>query len=492
MRFRSLQEFITAAAAVGEVKEVHGADLGRDVGCLTELSGEMQGPMLLFDRFDGFAPDRRIATNVYRTSLRRYALALGLPLDLHPVALVQTLREQRHLQRPVPPMYVDDGPVLENVLTGANVDVEAFPAPLWHADDGGRYIGTGDLIVMRDPDTGWINFGSYRAAVKGPDRLSIWIIKYKRGRIIAEKYWARGEACPVAVVLGCDPVTFMAGTSQGKYDYAGALHGSPVEVLRAPLTGLPIPAHAELVIEGEIPPPAEETVFEGPFGEWPGYYSHSGAECVVRVKQIVHRDAPVINGAPPLRPLLSWGDDMANGAVSTWDHLERSGVTDVVGVWGLCHDLLTVIAIKQRYPGHAEQALVTANGRISGGMYGTVVVVDDDVDPSNMREVLWALCTRVDPVRAVQFVQNMVTSDLDPRLSPERKAQGDLTMSRMLINACKPFGWKDQFPKTNIWAEADRRDVMARWQGLLDQLESAASTRQRALVGAGSLRGGAE
>ena len=124
-------------------------------------------------------------------------------------------------------------------------------------------------------------------------------------------------------------------------------------------------------------------------------------------------------------------------------------------------------------------------------MYGTVVVVDDDVDPSNMREVLWALCTRVDPARAVQFVQNMVTSDLDPRLSPERKASGDYTMSRMLINACKPFGWKDQFPTTNIWAEADRREVMARWQGLLDELEAAGGGR-RALVGASAILGGAE
>src|SRR4051794_9952790 len=98
MRYRSLQEFIDAAAAVGGVKEVRGADRPREVGCLPELWGELQGPMLLFDRFEGSAPDRRLATNVYRTSLRRYALALGLPLDLHPVALVQTLREQRRLQ----------------------------------------------------------------------------------------------------------------------------------------------------------------------------------------------------------------------------------------------------------------------------------------------------------------------------------------------------------------------------------------------------------
>lgn len=479
MRYKSLQDFIAAAAAVGEVREVHGADLERDVGCLTELSGELQGPLLLFDQFAGFPADYRIATNIVRTSLRRYALAVGLPLDLHPIDLVQRLRQQRRLQRPVPPVYVDDGPVLEHILTGAAVNVEAFPAPRWHAGDGGRYIGTGDIVVMRDPETGWINFGTYRVAVQGRDRCSIWIIAYKRGRIIAEKYWARGEPCPVAVVLGCDPLTFLAGTSRGKYEYAGALHEAPVEVLRAPLTGLPIPAHAELVFEGEIPPPSEETVFEGPFGEWPGYYSHAGQECVVRVRQILHRTAPVINGSPPLRPLLSWGDDLPGGAVQLWDHLEQAGVTDVVGVWGHCHDLMVVIAIRQRYPGHAEQALMTANARIMGGMYGYCVVVDEDIDPSNMRDVLWALCTRVDPARAVHIVRDMVTSDLDPRLSPEQKAAGDYRMSRLLINACKPFAWKDRFPQTNIWSQADRQEVAARWRGLLEDLEETASRRRR-------------
>jgi 4-hydroxy-3-polyprenylbenzoate decarboxylase len=115
--------------------------------------------------------------------------------------------------------------------------------------------------------------------------------------------------------------------------------------------------------------------------------------------------------------------------------------------------------------------------RIHGGMYGHCIVVDDDIDPSNMRDVLWALCTRVDPAESVQIVKNMLTSDLDPRLSPEAKASGNFRMSRMLINACKPFGWKDKFPRTNIWAEADRREVLEQWGGLLDEMERRAQHR---------------
>ena len=267
MGHKSLGEFIEAAQAIGEVKNVHGADLDLDVGCLTELAVEQNGPMLVFDQLKGFPEDFRVASNVVRNSRRRYALAMGLPIDAHAIELVKQLRERRSANKPIAPVQVKDGPVLEHSLTGQDVDVGKFPAPMWHSGDGGRYIGTGDIVIMRDPDTGWLNFGTYRACVLGRDRLSIWIIKHKQGRIIAEKYWSKGQPCPVAVVLGCDPLTFMAGTSRLKYEEAGALHGAPVEVVKGPLTGLPIPAHGEIVFEGEIPSPDEETAFEGPFGE---------------------------------------------------------------------------------------------------------------------------------------------------------------------------------------------------------------------------------
>src|SRR3954454_3649347 len=153
MAHKSLGEFIEAADAMGEVRRVQGADLVRDVGCLTELAAERNGPLLLFEAFAGYAPDVRIAVNVYRGSLRRTALAFGLPVDAHPIEIVQLLRERRRRQQPVAPTYVPDGPVLEHQITGPDVDVQAFPAPVWHRDDGGHYIGTGDLVVIRDPET---------------------------------------------------------------------------------------------------------------------------------------------------------------------------------------------------------------------------------------------------------------------------------------------------------------------------------------------------
>lgn len=219
--------------------------------------------------------------------------------------LVRHSRELRARQVPAKPEEVTDGSVLEHHLAGNDVDIRSFPDPKWHAKDGGKYIGTGDLVIIRDPETGWINFGTYRACVDDRDRLNLWIIAHKRGRIIAEKYWPRGEACPVAVVLGCAPLTLMASTSLLKYEQVGALHGASVQVVQSPLSRLSVPAEAETLVEGEIPSPDEETAHEGPFGEWPGYYFHSGPECVVRIKEIFHRDDPIVLGHQPFRPMLS-------------------------------------------------------------------------------------------------------------------------------------------------------------------------------------------
>jgi UbiD family decarboxylase len=256
-----------------------------------------------------------------------------------------------------------------------------------------------------------------------------------------------------------------------KYEYAGALHGAPVEVVKGPYTGLPLPAHAEMVLEGEIPSPKEEAVPEGPFGEWPGYYSHTGQECVVRVEQIVYRNSPMLFGDPPMRPLLSWSGDLPAAGADVWDHLEQSGITDVTGVWGHCRGLMMVISLKPRYAGHSMQALYAANGlKSSRSMSSFFVAVDDDIDPANFRDVLWAICTRADPGTSVHVLNSVWTEDLDPRLTPTQKETGAYTAGRVLIDACKPFHWRDQFPKTNIFAPEDKQAVKKRWSKLIEEM----------------------
>jgi len=470
----SLEDFVGACAEVGEAAFVDGASLDEEVGALTELAAEARGPMLVFDRFAGFPEGHRVASNPIRTT-RRFGVAFDLPLDDHPLDMLARWRvRRRQLAAPLPPEARDDGPVLARRLTGDEVDLTAIPVPKWHERDGGRYIGTADMVVLRDPDKGWVNVGVYRGMVQGRNRMSLWILAAKHGRMILEKYWAAGRCAPVAVVLGCDPATWMTaamaaplGTSE--YELAGAFRGKALEVVNLPGSGLPVPAHAELVLEGSIPSPEQDTAYEGPFGEWPGYYSHQGDEPVMTVDAIYHRERPILLGTPPLRPLGD-SDSVAipSFTLELWDHLERSGITDVTGVWGFCKTLMTVVSIKQRYAGHAKQALLAASGFRSGAsMYRYYVVVDDDIDVTSLEQVIWAMCTRVDPATSIDVIRGAWTTTLDPRLSPEKLAAGDHTMGRLLVDACRPFHWRDRFPHSNVFSPEARLRVAARWDDLL-------------------------
>jgi UbiD family decarboxylase len=473
MPYESLDDFIKAADAAGEVQYVSGANLELDVGGLTELIAEREGPMLVFDKFAGYPAGFRVCANANRT-LRRFALALDLPLSIHPLELLRRWRDKRAGSVALAARIVNDGPIFTNIQKGEQVNIDSFPAPRWHPGDGGRYIGTQDMVIVRDPELDWVNMGCYRAMIQRHDRISLWINPQKHGRIIAQKYWKQGKSAPVAVVLGCEPVTWMTasmsppfGTSE--YELAGAYRGSPVDVVKLPLTNLPVPAQSEVVVEGVIPPPSEETAVEGPFGEWPGYYTHQGPEAVVRIERIYYRDNPIIAGAPPLRP-INWSN--FTNYVHLWEHLERSGITDIAGVWGFYNGLLTIVALRQRYAGHAKQGLLTAAGFRHGDMKTYYVTVDDDIDPTNLNEVLWAMCTRVDPATAVDIIRDAWTADLDPRIAPARRAAEDLTVGRMLINACKPFAWRDQFARTNVFSAGERKRVEDRWRDLLKDIDA--------------------
>jgi UbiD family decarboxylase len=429
--FRDLRDYIArlkAELGQGAVIKIDGAHWDQEIGCISELMAEREGPALLFDRIAGYPEGFRVFTNFMGTPAS-CAIALGLSPDLPKLEIVRAWKEKSKKLKLMSPQEVADGPVTENRLEGEAADLTLFPAPKWHPNDGGRYIGTADMVITQDPDTGWVNVGTYRACIQSKDRLSLWMLGNRHARMAAAKYWAKGEVCPIAVVLGCDPVTWTAApipapVGVSEYEFAGALRGAPVEVIRGSRTGLPIPAHAEIVVEGEMPPIEEETAMEGPFGEWTGYYTHSGPETVVRVKQILFRNDPIILGDPPMIPTITPADQAVPlwSAPATWEHLENAGVSNVRGVWAYARQLMIVVAIEQREPGHAMQALLAAAGRRrAGGMERYFVAVDDDIDPSDLQQVLWALCTRVDPAESVHIVRSR-TSAIDPRLSPQKRS----------------------------------------------------------------------
>ncbi|MGB7543214.1 MAG: UbiD family decarboxylase [Burkholderiales bacterium] len=474
--YDDLREWIAQADKLGETRVVKGASWQEDIGLASDLVMHSDtAPCLIFDEVPGFPKGHRVLVNFFGG--RRKNMTLGFPTHYSKLELSQAFLEHYLRDRKlVPHVEVADGPIFENVMTGDAVDAMKFPTPLWHKHDGGRYIGTGSFNVTRDPDEKWVNVGTYRVMLHERDCVGFYISPGKHGRIHRDKYLARGEPMPAAIVLGGDPLTFLMACSEVpygvcEYDLVGALRGRPVKVVRGRVTGLPIPANAEIVLEGFVHPQKRRR--EGPFGEWTGYYaSDVREEPVMEIKAIYHRNNPIMLGCPPLCP----PDEMARYRGVTRSALlrqeiEKAGVPDVKAVWA--HEagaarMLLGVAIAQRYPGHVKQAGHVASQCHVGAYAGKyVIVVDDDIDVSNLEQLMWAVCTRSDPATSIDIITGTWSTPLDPRLDPDDRARGNFTNSRGIIDACRPFHWRDKFPRVNELTPADLRKAKEKFGHLL-------------------------
>jgi 4-hydroxy-3-polyprenylbenzoate decarboxylase len=469
--YQDLREFIAQVDALGALRRIDGADPRFEIGGLTEVAaGQPDCPALLFDNIRGFPRGFRVFTNA-TVAPQRAALALGIDPKLRPLDALKAWMARRQTLRMIAPVAVTRAPVLDTSAQGDEVDLARFPAPYWHKQDGGAFIGAGSLVVMRDPETGWINASIYRVQVQGRSKVTVQFDHAGRhGAIIAKKYWDAGKACPLAVVNGEDPALFVAGfeylpEGASEYAFAGAIKGAPIEVIAGPKTGLPVPAHAEIILEGELLPPQQQTLPEGPFGEFTGYYAADARPCpVMRVGATHHRNDPILLGSPPMKPpRFHFG--LPFRAASIWSALEAAGITDITGVWQHVAQLMTVVALRQRFDGHAKRAGLLAAAQSYMGRL--VVVVDDDVDPSDINDVMWAITTRCEPAEQVDVVRNAWSSALDPRIPPDEKARGVTSHSKLIIEAVKPFAWKDRFPRTSALSHEDARAIADRWGEVL-------------------------
>src|SRR5258706_3558381 len=237
-----------------------------------------------------------------------------------------------------------------------------------------------------------------------------------------------GKLMPIAAAYGIDPLLFLvAATSlpktESEYEYYSGINGAPIEVFTSELTGLPLPARAEIVLEGFLYP--DETFAEGPFGEFTGYYWRpSGATPYIRVQRGRYRDNPTLTCA-----LMADGAANECGlfwaalrSAGIWADLQKLGVPGVKGVWSIPEAAgwgMTVVSIKQMYAGHAAQVMALAAQCTSGAYFGKyVIVVDDDVDPSNVGQVLWAMATRTRQAQSIVILQWSSNTYLDPILLP--------------------------------------------------------------------------
>src|SRR5256885_4639134 len=338
---QDLREFLSRIERAGELLKVPGARWNLELGTLAESVNERPDvPAVLFEDVPYYPRGLRVLSGS-TNSMRRLAITLGFPVPGHPLDVVRAYRDRMKTHRPIPPRVVRAGPILENVLGEEKVDVLRFPAPFLHELDGGRYIGTDDIVIMRDPEENWVNCGTYRVMVHDAKRVGVWMSPGKHGRQIREKYFKLGKPCPVLVSCGHDPLLFLAGGNElrfglSEYDYAGGHRGAPFDVIESELHRLPMPAHAEIVLEGEMVP--GDVAPEGPFGEFTGYYAGGRSEQpVIRVQRVYHRDEPILTMATPMRPPSDFSySKCVMKAGMIWDEVERAGVGGVKGGW--CHE----------------------------------------------------------------------------------------------------------------------------------------------------------
>jgi 4-hydroxy-3-polyprenylbenzoate decarboxylase len=468
-----LDIWLEKAEAMGELKRIT-AEVSPDLEAahITYLVGLSKSPALLFENIKGH-PGHRALYNMIGCNLSRFCLMIGEdPVD-HPLKAVQLL--QAKFGRKMKPVEVPAAQAVssQNIQEGDQIDIRQFPAQRMWPLDGGMYLGTGDVVITMDPDTKRVNVGTYRMMVKGPREIGVYTSPGKDGGADRDKWWKQGKPAPIAAAYGIDPLLFLVGATtlpktESEYEYYSGIKGTPIELFTSELTGLPLPAHAEIILEGHLYP--GDTFAEGPFGEFTGYYGRpSGATPFMRVERVRFRNNPTLTCAlmadgPSNECGLFWA---AVRSAGIWADLTKLGIPGIQGVWSIPEAAgwgMTVVSIKQMYAGHAPQVMALAAQCTAGAYFGKyVIVVDEDIDPTNIGQVLWAMATRSRPAQSIDILRETWSTFLDPSLNPpEIRPWG----SKALINACMDYKHIKNFsPRTKLdKATYDR--VVSRWNEL--------------------------
>lgn len=493
MSHTDLREWLEIVDKHGELKHISGASPDLEMASIAELMAqrrEYPKPVIIFDGIPGYGKGFRTLFGLFGSPWR-LAKALDLPdNDTSRMSLLRNWRSKVKDIHFIPPKVVSSGPVMTNVDTGDQIDLLKFPVPRHHELDGGRYFGTCHGVIQRDPDSGYVNMGTYRSMLVDRNHLAIHIVEGNHGGIIMyQKYFARGKPMPIIIAVGLDPCLWFTSSYRSapwgvsEFDLAGGIKGQAIEVIEGKYTGLPFPAHAEIVIEGECRP--DSRVDEGPFGEWHGYYGNFGLkpvpEPVIDVKAVYYRDNPILTCSPPMLPSYDLSNLMlaVGHSSSVWNRLDACGIPGVKGVW--CHaevaaqSLFMAISIEQLYPGHSREVGLVAATQPNVGRY--TVVVDDDIDPSNLKEVIWAMSTRGKPDEAIEILHRCRSNNADPAIPMEEKRKYKVTPkplhnARAVIDACRPLEGKEEWYPVNRMSPELRVKTSSKWQKVIDGLWS--------------------
>ncbi|MFF0456132.1 UbiD family decarboxylase [Nocardia africana] len=416
---RSLREFIAELERIGEIQRIDTeVDWDLEIGAVIRRSYDLRAPAPLFTDITGYretgfrvlgAPG---ALSGPRHPLARIALALGLPADASGQQIVDLLANAR--SKPgIEPVVVDraQAPCKENVMLGDDIDLFAFPTPKLHGNDGGRYIQTYGMNIVRTPDGSWTNWSINRMMIADRNTLACLIPAPQHLGIIRSKWTELGAPMPIALAIGVEPALPWVGgmplpEGADESHYLGALFGEGIEVVPAETVDLMVPATAEIVIEGHIS--LDETVMEGPFNEFPGYNATEATpKQVFHVSAITYRDGaiqPTVAAGPPVEE-----DHTIIGTTSAAEilYLLRENGLPVSSAWYNFEAAVHWLTLAVRQDWHESTGLASHEliDRIAAVIFTgktsvnapKILVVEDDVDITALDEVVWAFATRSHP-----------------------------------------------------------------------------------------------
>jgi 4-hydroxy-3-polyprenylbenzoate decarboxylase len=434
MKYADLREFIAQLEAGGELKRIQ-AEVSPRLE-MTEISDRVLragGPALLFERPKGytipvlanlFGTVRRISAAMGvadASALREVGKMLAFLREPEPPKGLRDLWEKFPVWKQLlnlPPKTVSSAPCQEVIVEGKNVDLARFPVQTCWPQDAGPLITWG-LTVTRGPNKPRQNLGIYRQQVIGPNRVIMRWLAHRGGALDFRDHVSMSKGpFPVAVALGADPATMLAAVAPipdtlSEYQFAGLLRGARTEVVKCLGNTLEVPASAEIVLEGSL---GGETAEEGPHGDHTGYYNEVERFPVMTVERITMRRSPIYHstytGKPPDEPAM-----LGVALNEVFVPLLQKQFPEIVDFYlppEGCSYRLAAVSMKKQYPGHAKRVMFGVWSYLRQFMYTKfIVVVDDDVDVRDWKEVIWAMTTRVDPARDCTVVENTPIDYLD-------------------------------------------------------------------------------
>ncbi len=449
MSYANLRDFLRDLEAAGDLRRVRvPVDPVLEVTEICNRTLRRGGPALLFEQPKGsaipllgnlFGTTRRVAQAIGRESIdqlrdvgRLLAFLKEPQMPRGFREIIEKLPSLRQVLN-VPPRRLRDAACREHVVEGPDVDLSVLPVQHCWPEDAGRLITFG-LVITRGPYKERQNIGIYRQQLIGKNKVIMRWLHHRGGALDFREFQEAnpGKPFPVAVVVGADPATLLAAVTPipdtiSEFEFAGLLRGARSEVIPDRSGTLSIPASAEIVLEGHIQP--GETALEGPFGDHTGYYNAQDTFPVFTVERLTHRDKPIYHSSYMGRSPYDEPSVLAMGLNEVFIPLLQKQFPEIVDFYlppEACSYRVAVVSIKKRYPGHARRVMFAVWSYLRQFTYTKfVIVVDDDINARDWKDVVWAMSTRMDPARDSLVIENTPIDYLD-FASPQPSLGGKL------------------------------------------------------------------